>query len=91
MSFLETQAQSTVPAATRPEKLTSQSRLLILPNTTWKKATEVCLTYDSHLLLASDHEVMERELLPLMDATDFVWISIKDYGLNCRNKTGKLL
>ena len=40
---------------------------------------------------AYNSDVIRTELLPLMDSRDFVWISIKDYGLSCQLREGDLI
>ena len=40
---------------------------------------------------AYNSDVIRTELLPLMDSRDFVWISIKDYGLSCELREGDLI
>lgn len=82
--------RTTVLPRSRNERRSSP-RFMKFPNTTWKKANNVCFNYSAQLLLAYDADIIEREILPLMDSKDFIWISVKDYGLNCKDVTGTYL
>ena len=67
---------------------TKSSKFMNFPNTTWKNASNVCLNLSAHLLLAYNDDIIRWEVLPRMKTREFIWVSVKDYGLNCRNKTG---
>ena len=65
------------------------SNFIIFPNTTWKNASNVCLNLSARLLLAYDDDVIKQEIMPRMKIRDFIWVSVKDYGLDCKNKSGR--
>ena len=86
ISEIETQSSTSI----KPERLPA-SRFRIFPNTTWKNGSNVCLHFNNRLMPAYNSDVIRTELLPLMDSRDFVWISIKDYGLSCELREGDLI